>query len=282
MRDERQSKSEGRSSKFEVRRWAFFAIALTVLLTECAGRRPARPGIVASTTLISTIIESMAPSRFRVTTIAPAGLCPGHFDLKPSDVTAANNAQLVLSHGWEAWFPALEKAIIPPGPRRVTLATRGNWMVPEVQKQAADEIAALLTEIDPSRADTFRRSTAQYRTRVDSASVRALGLLRGKELPRVLAADRQASFLAWLGFRVVATYGRAEDFTAQELTRLARVAQDSGVGLIVDNLQSGPDAGRPLAEALKVKQVTLTNFPLHGDYIEALLANADTLAKLLK
>jgi zinc transport system substrate-binding protein len=98
----------------------------------------------------------------------------------------------------------------------------------------------------------------------------------------VLAADRQASFLAWLGFRVVATYGRAEDFTAQELTRLARVAQDSGVGLIVDNLQSGPDAGRPLAEALKVKQVTLTNFPLHGDYIEALLANADTLAKLLK
>jgi zinc transport system substrate-binding protein len=261
------------------------ALAFTVaamLVGGCASDSARRPRIVASTTLISAIVETVAPDRFAVTTIAPAGLCPGHFDLKPSDVTAANYAKLVLNHGWEAWYPVLEKAIVPPGPRRVTLATEGNWMIPEIQKQAAAEIATLLAELDTALADTYRLAATRYGSAVDSAAAAVRALLAGKELPPVIAAEQQAPFVRWLGFHVVATYGRAEDFTAQELTRLARVALDSGVGLVIDNLQSGPDAGKPLAEALEAKHATLTNFPLHGSYRQALLDNAMTLAQAIE
>jgi zinc transport system substrate-binding protein len=258
-----------------------FATALALTLAGCASKAT-KPRVVASTTLISSIVEAVAPGRFAVTTIAPAGLCPGHFDLKPSDVTAANYAKLVLNHGWEAWYPALEKAIVPPGPRRVTLATEGNWMIPEIQKQAAKEIAALLAELDTARADTYRLAATRYRSEVDSTSAAVRALLAGKELPAIIVAEQQAPFLRWFGFHVVATYGRAEDFTAQELTRLARIATDSSIGLIVDNLQSGPDAGKPLAEGLKVKHVTLTNFPLHGSYRQALLDNATALAQAIE
>jgi zinc transport system substrate-binding protein len=260
-----------------------FVLAVAATLAGgCASDSARRPRVVASTTLISAIVETVAPGRFAVTTIAPAGLCPGHFDLKPSDVAAANYAKLVLNHGWEAWFPALEKAIVPPGPRRVTLATAGNWMIPEIQKQAAVEIAALLAELDTARADTYRLAATRYGSEVDSAAAAVRALLAGKELPAVIVAEQQAPFLRWLRFHVVATYGRAEDFTAQELTRLARVALDSGVGLIVDNLQSGPDAGKPLAEGLKAKHVTLTNFPLHASYRQALLDNATALAQAIE
>lgn len=262
---------------------AVLAVAVTAgLLIGCAESPARRPKIVASTTLISTIVEAVAPGRFAVTTIAPAGLCPGHFDLKPSDVAAANNAKLILNHGWEAWFPALEKAIIPPGPRRVTLATKGNWMIPDIHKQATAEIATLLAELDTARADTYRIAADRYRAEVDSAAVAASAMLAGKELPPAIASEQQTPFLKWLGFRVVATYGRAEDFTAQELTRLARVASDSGVKLVVDNLQSGPDTGKPLAEALKVNHVTLTNFPLEGSYRRSLLDNAAALARTVE
>jgi zinc transport system substrate-binding protein len=252
---------------------------LAVVVFGCAQPKTKRIPVVASTTLISAIIEALAPGRFAVTTIAPAGLCPGHFDLKPSDVAAANSARLILNHGWEAWYPALEKALIPPGPRKVTLATKGNWMIPELQKQAAGEIANLLRELDPARADTYRLALARYEADVDSAATTARSLLAGRQLPAAIAAEQQASFVASLGFRVVASFGRAEDFTAQGLTRLARVALDSSVGLVVDNLQSGPDAGKPLAEALKAKHVTLTNFPLAGSYRQALLDNVEALAR---
>lgn len=257
-------------------------LLLTVLVFGCTQPKTKRIPVVASTTLISSIIHAVGGDRFAVTTIAPAGLCPGHFDLKPSDVTAANNARLILNHGWEAWCPALKKAIIPPGPRQVTLATQGNWMIPDLQKRAAAEIAALLQELDPARADTYRLAAARYMADVDSAAAAARALLVGKALPATIAADQQAPFVASLGFRVVATYGRPEDFTAQEMTRLARVAIDSGVKLVVDNLQSGPDAGKPLAEALKVKHVTLTNFPLQGSYRQSLLDNVAALARAIE
>ena len=257
-------------------------LLLGVAVFGCAQPKTKRIPIVASTTLISTIIQAVGGDQFAVTTIAPAGLCPGHFDLKPSDVTAANCAKLVLNHGWEAWYPALAKAIVPPGPRRVTLATQGNWMIPELQKQAAVEIARLLAELDTARADTYRLAAARYEADVDSAAAAARALLAGRELPAVIAAEQQSPFVAWLGLHVVATYGRAEDFSAQEMTRLARVATDSAVKLVVDNLQSGPDAGKPLAEALKVKHVTLTNFPLQGSYRQALLDNASALARTIE
>ncbi len=248
----------------------------------CAQPRPGRIRVVASTTLISTIVQAIGGDRFAVTTIAPAGLCPGQFDLKPSDVAAASNAQLILNHGWEAWYPALEKALVAPGPRKVTLATSGDWMVPDVQRQAAGEIESLLAGLDPARADTYRFALLRYRADVDSAAAAALTMLSGRSLPTVIAAEQQAPLLAWLGFRVAATFGRAEDFTAQELTRLARVALDSTVGLVVDNLQSGPDTGEHLAEALKVRHATLTSFPLHGSYRQALLENAAALAKAVE
>jgi zinc transport system substrate-binding protein len=262
-------------------RFLLWTLATALLVPGCASSS-GRTRVVASTTLISTIVQTIGGERFAVTTIAPAGLCPGHFDLKPSDVAAANNARLVLNHGWEAWYPSLEKAIVPPGPRKVTLATQGNWMIPELQKQAAVEIAALLAEIDTARADTYRLAVTRYETEVDSAAAAARALLAGKELPAVIAAEQQTPSLKWLGFRVVANYGRAEDFTAQELTRLARVASDSGVKLVVDNLQSGPDTGKPLADGLGAKHVTLTNFPLRGSYRQALLDNAAALAQAIE
>ena len=263
------------------RRLYVHSLLVAAMVLGCS-RPQGRIRIVASTTLIGTIVQSIAVDRFAVTTIAPAGLCPGHFDLKPSDVAAANNARLILNHGWEAWYPSLEKAILPPGPPKVTLATKGNWMIPELQKQAAIEIAALLAEVDTARADTYRLAATRYQSEVDSAAAAARAMLAGKELPTVIAADQQTPFLRWLGFRVVATYGRAEDFTAQELTRLARVASDSGVKLVVDNLQSGPETGKPLAAGLGAKHVTLTNFPLHGSYRQALLDNAAALAKAVE
>jgi len=263
-----------------LRRALAFAV-VAGLAGGCARSSGRRPSIVASTTLISTIVEAVAPGRFAVTTIAPAGLCPGHFDLKPSDVAAANNARLILNHGWETWYASLEKAIVPPGPRRVTLSTQGNWMIPELQKQAAVEIAALLAEVDTPLADTYRLAVARYQSEVDSVAAAVRAMLAGKELPPVIASEQQAPFLKWLGFQVVATYGRAEDFTAQELTRLARVASGSGVKLVVDNLQSGPDTGEPLADGLGAKHVTLTNFPLEGSYPKALLDNAAALAQAL-
>ena len=155
-------------------------------------------------------------------------------------------------------------------------------MIPDVHRQAVGEILQLLIEIDPDDSLVYQRNAARYLQEIDSVGRQIKAQFAGRNLPRVLAAEHQAPFLVWLGFRVVGTYGRAEDWTAQELSRLARVIVDSGVGLIVDNLQSGPDAGLELARAAGIGHVTLSNFPLEGSYFQTLSDNTRRLAEVIR
>lgn len=264
-------------------RWLVFSIFILVSGSPgCRQKPPAKMKVVATTSLISAIVSAIGGERVAVTTLAPPGFCPGHFDIQPSALVAANEARLILNHGWEGWFAKLSDQVRNPGARIVTLKTAGNWMIPDVQRQAVDEILQLLIELDPDDSLVYQQNATRYIQEIDSVSRQIKAQFAGKNLPRVLAAEHQAPFLSWLGFRVVGTYGRAEDWTARELSRLARVIVDSGVGLVADNLQSGPDAGRELARAAKIQHVTLTNFPLEGSYFQALTENVRRLAEVIR
>jgi len=252
------------------------------LLIACAPHPENKLVIVTSTTLIASVAQAVGGNRVKVSTIAPAGMCPGQFDLKPSDIAAANKADLLINHGWEAWFDQLVKAINNPKVHHVTTKIADDWMLPAVQKQEAFEMAGFLSELDTVAKDSFKMRAEIYCHRIDSVADLVRQMFKGKKKPKLLAAAYQAPFLAWLGFDVVATYGRPEEITGRELTHLAKVGIDSGVGIIVDNLQSGPDAGLELARSLNAKHVTLTNFPLQGKYLEALKENAQSLAGLLE
>lgn len=238
--------------------------------------------VVASTANVSAIVKAVGGERVSVTTVAPAGMCPGHFDVRPSDIAAVNRAELLLNQGWEEWLPDLGSAIENPRLNRITVETKGNWMLPDVHKQAVLEVFSLLARLDTAWADTFRIRAESYSVRVDSAWAAVKSMLQGRTLPAVLAADRQAPFLRALGFEVAATYGRPEDFSARELSRLAQVGVDKDVGLVVDNLQSGPDAGLEPARSLGARHVNLGNFPLDDDYQQTLLDNVRSLALVLE
>ncbi len=262
--------------------WLAVITAAMLLIPGCAALSSDKLVIVGSTAHIAVIARRVGGDRVEVATIAPAGMCPGHFDLRPSDVAAVNRAHLLINHGWEAWFSKLEGAISNPQLRRATAGTKGNWMLPATHKQATIEIAGVLAELDTIAAGSFRVRAEAYCRQVDSVAGLVQTMFSHRKKPRVLAARHQAAFLVWLGFDTVATYGRPGEITARELTHLARAGLEAEVDLVVDNLQSGPDAGLELARSLGAKHVNLTNFPLDGDYLESLTRNANDLAAQLE
>jgi zinc transport system substrate-binding protein len=85
--------------------------------------------------------------------------------------------------------------------------------------------------------------------------------------------------LEWMGFRVIAEYGRPEAMSAREVVRLAKTGRDQHAILVVDNMQSGPDAGKGVAETLKVPHVVLTNFPSEKGYLATLRENVDSVIR---
>jgi zinc transport system substrate-binding protein len=252
------------------------------IIGGCGKARPAKIRVVATTSLISTIVDAVGKEKVSVFTIAPPDFCPGHFDIQPATVLQVQEGQLLLNHGWEGWFENLRSKIRNPDLHQVTLTTTGNWMIPDIQKKATDEITRILVGVDPADSILFQKNARFYKSQIDSLTVIIQQMFRNRELPKVICAEQQAPFIQWLGFPVVATYGRPEDWTAQDLARLARVIVDSGVGLIIDNLQSGPDAGKELARAAGIRQITLSNFPLAGSYLKTLMDNCQRLAEVIR
>jgi zinc transport system substrate-binding protein len=87
----------------------------------------------------------------------------------------------------------------------------------------------------------------------------------------------QKEVLEWMGFRVVGEYGRPEAMSTREVVRLSKIGKDHQAIAVVDNLQSGPDAGKGIAETLSVPQVVLTNFPSEKGYLATLKENVDAV-----
>jgi zinc transport system substrate-binding protein len=79
---------------------------------------------------------------------------------------------------------------------------------------------------------------------------------------KVICAEMQAGFVSWAGFEVVATYGRPEDLSPADVEQLLTEAQEAGVALVIDNLQSGSTTlGAALEQDIEAIPVTISNFP---------------------
>ncbi len=52
--------------------------------------------------------------------------------------------------------------------------------------------------------------------------------------------------------------------------------------MVVDNLQSGPDVGKGIAETLGVPHIVLTNFPSEKGYLATLIENVDIVLEASK
>ncbi len=236
--------------------------------------------VIVTTTLIETLVEQIGKERIDVVTIVPGGMCPGHFDIKPDDIAKLSRAKLLLSHGWEVWVPHLLNSIENEKPLTKILKIEGNWMIPDVQITAAEEITKTLCEVDPQNSFFYKKNLNQYKKEVNSLAV----VLKKTDFQgkKIVCSKYQTGFLKWLGFEVVATYGGPESLTIKELTKTISIAKKENVQMVVDNLQSSSKVGKQIAEELGVTHITLTNFPLGNSYIESLKENINKIIQALR
>ena len=116
--------------------------------------------VVASDTILSGMSEALLPSeKFEVTVILPPGQCPGHYDLKLSDITRVKNADLVVSF---RGMPFMQGAEIDEN-RYFPVDSRGrNWMVPDTYIAGLETLAEKLSELFPESAPLISELDLQF------------------------------------------------------------------------------------------------------------------------
>ena len=253
-----------------IRAKVFSVIVATLLTTalllplSCS---PSPGGVIAGSSLISEIAEDLAEGKLEVQNLIPPGMCPGHYDMKPSDVEALANSKALLIHPWQqekANITALIQAADNPGLIVKVIAVKDNWMEPPLQAEAVEAIAQALGEIDPQNSALYQQKAEDRLGAVQAKGEEAKDTLQesGVAGVKVLCDQQQAGFVKWAGFDLVATYGRPEELSVADMEQLVVQGREAGVALVIDNLQSGGTANsETMAQDIGAAQVTLSNFP---------------------
>lgn len=251
--------------------------------------------IMTGSSLITNIIQDVAGNKLETGTLIPPGVCPGLYDVKPSDIEALANSKALFIHDYQANFQNIKEAIEATEDPisdyyRVTVAINvtGNWMVPQVQAEAVDKIAQDLGWIDLENAAYYRERAAERVKAILAKGEKVRNRLQeaGVEGVKVICADMQAGFVEWAGFDVVATFGRPEDLSPAQMDELITQANEAGVALVIDNLQSSATTlGAALKQDIEAIPVTISNFPggleNTGTWEKAIDKNVDLLLTAL-
>ena len=223
--------------------------------------------IMTGSSFITNIIQDVADGELETRTLIPPGVCPGHYDIKPSDIEALANSKALFIHNFQQTYANVNGAIEAaenPDLIITVLNVTGNWMVPAVQAEAVNKIAQALGEIYPENAAYYagnatERAQAilvygeQVKDRLQDAAVDGV---------KVICAAMQEGFVRWAGFDIVATYGRPEELSPADVQQLITEAIEAGVVLVIDNLQSGSTTlGVSMEQDIEAISVIISNFP---------------------
>jgi zinc transport system substrate-binding protein len=250
--------------------WQTLVVVLVVIIVAFIinpRHTPASVDIMAGSSLIANAINDVADGKLATDTLIPPGTCPGHYDVKPSEIEALNNSKAFFIHDYQQNFQNVIGAIQAadnPDLIVTVLNVTGNWMVPSVQAEAVDKVAQALEQIDPENAVYYQQRAAAREQAILAYGDNVTNRLQqgGVEGVKVICADMQAGFVSWAGFDIVDTFGRPEDLTPAQMADLIDEAQQAGVALIIDNLQSGSTTlGAALGQDIEAVPVTISNFP---------------------
>jgi zinc transport system substrate-binding protein len=245
------------------------AVLVGILVTVLVLAQHAQPStdIMAGTSLITNIIQDVADGKLEPRTLIPPGVCPGHYDVKPSDIEALANSKALFIHDYQQNFQNINGALEAaenPDLIITVLNVTGNWMVPTVQAEAVEKITQALGEIDPENAVYYQQRAADREQAILAYGDDVKNKLQkaGVEGVNVICAEMQQGFVNWAGFDVVATFGRPEDLSPADVVQLVNEAEQAGAALVIDNLQSGSTTlGASMEQDIEAIPVTISNFP---------------------
>ena len=97
--------------------------------------------IVCADTILADFTENIVGDFATIEYLRPAGICPAHYDARPSDANEVAQADIIVQLGWEGWLNDLVVSSGNADVPRVRCSGLGEWNYPEGAKAHVDKIA---------------------------------------------------------------------------------------------------------------------------------------------
>ncbi len=246
-----------------------FRLTVCVLIGLAAGsgcRKPPPPADVAAsnTFLAAAARDLLGPGR-SVACLAGPGMCPGHFDVRPGQVSQLRRCGVLLRLDFQKGLDARLAGPVADGLRIVEVRLPGGLCEPASYLAACRQAADALVDaglLDRPAADRRLRAVEDRMERLsDDAKAHVAALKNGP----VLTSNHQDAFCRWLGLEVAATFRGADAASVGEVDRAVRAGEAAGVRLVIANRPEGRRLADALAARLDAAVVVFDNFPATGE-----------------
>jgi len=215
--------------------------------------------------------------------LAEPGTCPGHFDIRPSQVADLRQCRALLRFDFQKSLDAKFAGAGTNGPAVAEVALRSGMCVPASYlaacRQTADHLVAL-GFFSRTNADSRLRDIAARMETLSREATQRVAQARLAGVPAIAIAH-QRDFCEWLGLKVVATFRAADTASIAEIEEAISAGKLGQVKLVVANLPEGRRTADALAARLKARVVIFENFPAlrHGrvSFDEMVRANLEAL-----
>ena len=265
-----------------------FSAACGLLGAGC-GNKPGEDSaaeIAVTNSYLGCVVLELCGDDTEILCLAPPGMCPGHFDMSPSQVKQLSDCRMLLLFDFQKQVEKTLSRMKEGGLKTTLVREPGGLCVPETYLAICREVCDILSSEYPER-------NVRYQERLQVIE-KDLALLReelfekmrqaGISSAKVLASDHQADFVSWLGLETIATFAGSDIETVAGIEQCIRKAKGQDVRFVVANKQEGTALAKALAERLGARAVVFSNFPkLRGQtsgFHALLRANVDTLLRV--
>jgi zinc transport system substrate-binding protein len=222
-----------------------------------------RSAIAVSSPYLEVAVREVACRDVPMERLAGPSMCPGHFDMRPSQISELARCGLLVRFDFQQ---ALDQRLADRRENAchvAAIAAPGGLCLPDtyvsICRQVAESLVrpALLTR---SEADARLAKLAERMVSLRRDVTRQIEAVRLRDCP-VLTSGHQADFCRWLGLRVVAEISSADSSRFLDLDEAIKAGEAAGVRLVVANEPEGRRAADAVADRLRAQVVVFANFP---------------------
>ncbi|MBN2588970.1 MAG: zinc ABC transporter substrate-binding protein [Sedimentisphaerales bacterium] len=242
-----------------------FTILTGVSLSGCTDKNsPTNQSEIAVTnSYLQCAVQDICGNTDEGFCLAPPGMCPGHFDISPSQVSQLSRCKMLLLFDFQSKVENTLSGLKEKGLKTVLIKSYPGMCIPQVYLDTCEEICNILSAEFPEKKDFFEQRLNLVRERIETLSTDIQTLIKDSGLSsmQIIASGHQSEFVNWLGLETVAKFSGSDSETPNNINNCLNAAKQNDVKFIIANKQEGTYLSDSLADRLNINTVIFSNFP---------------------
>ncbi len=247
-------------------RFAFlFLLSATAIFCGCKPGNDLKkqPEIAVANSYLNSVVKDICGDRTEVMSLVPPGMCPGHFDISPSQVNQLGECTVLLLFDFQHRIGDSLSRLKERGLKIRTVECPEGLCLPDTYLTVARNVTDAMSQDYPDKRSEYYNRLELIEKRLNdlSAGIHKQMGQSGLNDVKVVTSVHQAVFAEWLGLDVVATFAGSDTETPKSINECLQQAKDKDVRLVIANQQEGTELATALGNRLSASVVVFSNFP---------------------